>query len=462
MAEPFSYHGSSSPRGSGCRTLRHTVSRAPLLEPADYRALFQSAPNLYLVLGPDLTIVGATDAYLAATMTIREQIEGKKLFDVFPDNPADPDASGVSHLRASLERVLRTGQPDRMAVQRYDIRRPDAEGGGFEERLWSPVNSPVLGPDGSLSFLLHRVEDVTELLGEAEARADDVDSERGARNEARVARLANALLQRDRRLAAALESMRVAREYAERAAVVKSNFVGMVSHELRTPLTSLQLGIEILQRGQNRGRAPSPAVVSRMARSLGRLRGLVESLLEYARIEGGQLSTRRSTFSPAQVIGAVIAEAQAFAAEKGIELSFTPADGVPPLSSDPELVRLVLASLVGNALKFTHEGGVRITLSYGEGAHRVTVTDSGPGIAPEQRAHIFEPFTHVAAVANKHDPGLGLGLHLVHEMVTALGGAVDYTSELGHGTTFVVTLPPLAERGGLPSQPPSRPAILAP
>src|SRR5689334_8117991 len=109
----------------------------------DFQALFESAPGLYLVLTPDLKIVAVSDGYLRATMTQRQAVLGRGFFEVFPDNPDGPPATGVRNLSASLERVLRTRAPDAMAVQRYDIRRPQAEGGGFEERFWSPVNSPV-------------------------------------------------------------------------------------------------------------------------------------------------------------------------------------------------------------------------------------------------------------------------------------------------------------------------------
>jgi two-component system, cell cycle sensor histidine kinase and response regulator CckA len=111
----------------------------------DFRALFQAVPGLYLVLAPDLTIVAASDAYLRATLTERDNILGRGLFEVLPDNPDDPRATGVHNLRASLERVLRFRRPDAMAVQRYDVRRPD---GAFEEKYWSPLNSPVLSRDG--------------------------------------------------------------------------------------------------------------------------------------------------------------------------------------------------------------------------------------------------------------------------------------------------------------------------
>src|SRR5260221_12791896 len=125
----------------------------------DYRALFESAPGLYLVLDLDFTIVAASDAYLRATMTDREGIIGRGIVTVFPDNPDDPGATGVRNLRASLERVLGSGQPDAMAVQKYDIPRP--EGGGFVERYWSPVNAPVLAADGAIAYIILCVEDVT-------------------------------------------------------------------------------------------------------------------------------------------------------------------------------------------------------------------------------------------------------------------------------------------------------------
>lgn len=144
----------------------------------DFRTLFESAPGSYLVLTPDLTIVAVSDAYLRATMTTRAGILGRHLFEVFPDNPDDPAASGVRNLGASLRRVLTMKRPDAMAVQKYDIRRPSGEGGGFEERYWSPVNSPVFGPNGEIAYIIHRVEDVTEFLRlRQEGHARDVVNE---------------------------------------------------------------------------------------------------------------------------------------------------------------------------------------------------------------------------------------------------------------------------------------------
>jgi len=144
------------------------VRQVPMIEPStirgqpDFRTLFESAPGSYLALTPALVIVAASDAYLQVTMTRREKILGRHLFNVFPDNPGDATATGVSNLRASLTRVLQHRIPDAMAVQRYDIRRPDTEGGEFEERYWSPINTPVFSPNGEIAYIIHRVEDITE------------------------------------------------------------------------------------------------------------------------------------------------------------------------------------------------------------------------------------------------------------------------------------------------------------
>ncbi len=130
----------------------------------DFQALFQSTPDLYLILDPDFRIIAVNDAYLRATLTKREEIVGRGIFDVFPDNPGDPQATGEQNLRSSLERVLLFKAPDTMAVQKYDIRKPDEEGGGFEERYWSPVNTPVFGADRRISCIIHNVKDVTEIV----------------------------------------------------------------------------------------------------------------------------------------------------------------------------------------------------------------------------------------------------------------------------------------------------------
>lgn len=136
----------------------------PIPSTPDFRRLFEAVPGLYLVLDPVLCIVAVSDAYARATLTRRAEIVGRHLFDVFPDNPDDPLADGVRNLNASLQRVLAGRVADAMPVQKYDVRRADGSGGGFEERHWKPLNTPVLDDRGEVAWIIHHVEDVTEFV----------------------------------------------------------------------------------------------------------------------------------------------------------------------------------------------------------------------------------------------------------------------------------------------------------
>lgn len=210
----------------------------------DYRHLFESVPGLYLVLTPKLVIVGSSDAYLAATLTKREEILGRYIFDAFPDNPDDPSATGVANLRASLERVLKFKRPDAMALQKYDVRRPD---GTFEEKYWSPLNTPVFDGEGEVSFILHRVEDVTELvrLQRAETASNTFVREQQvaiehlrAANQA-LARNHETLKQNEARLRSILETVPDAMVVIDENGIIQSfsaaaeRLFGYTAHEVR-------------------------------------------------------------------------------------------------------------------------------------------------------------------------------------------------------------------------------------
>lgn len=145
----------------------------------DFQVLFEAVPELFLILephSPSFTILAASDAYLQATLTKRNEIVGKKLFEVFPDNPDDPTATGTNNLKKSLEQVLRKKEAHIMAVQKYDIPRPASEGGGFEERHWSPLNTPVLDKNDKVVYIIHRVKDITEFVRLEQKRMEQVKS----------------------------------------------------------------------------------------------------------------------------------------------------------------------------------------------------------------------------------------------------------------------------------------------
>lgn len=132
----------------------------------DFLANFRKAREPYMLLdpGPGLRIIDVNDAYAAATLIERDDVVGKGLFEVFPDNPDDSSADGVNNLFASLRIVAETGEAHVMAVQRYDVRNED---GVFLERHWQPTNTPIFDADGHLHYILHHVEDVTGRIAAA-------------------------------------------------------------------------------------------------------------------------------------------------------------------------------------------------------------------------------------------------------------------------------------------------------
>ncbi len=141
----------------------HALHPAP-----DFQALFMAMPGPAMVLGRDLTILSANDAYIGVTGLRRDQLEGRFVFDVFQDDPNDPDARAVEVSTASLRRVIQQGRADTMAVQRHDVMIVvDADGerraGQVEERYWRPVNIPIFDSGGEVGWILHTVEDVTDL-----------------------------------------------------------------------------------------------------------------------------------------------------------------------------------------------------------------------------------------------------------------------------------------------------------
>src|SRR5690349_16096087 len=198
-------------------------------------------------------------------MTRRDQIVGRGIFEVFPDNPDDPEATGVRNLSASLNRVRQKLIADTMAIQKYDIPRPGEEGGGFEERYWSPKNTPVLDEGGELSYIVHRVQDVTDFVRL---------TERGTEQEAEIFLRGQELQRLNEQLA-----------NANRA---KNEFLSRMSHELRTPLAAIMGFSELLALADldEKKREWSRTIL----RAGQHLLKLVDEVLDISRIESGQLA----------------------------------------------------------------------------------------------------------------------------------------------------------------------------
>ncbi|MFI9152525.1 PP2C family protein-serine/threonine phosphatase [Streptomyces sp. NPDC053367] len=146
----------------------------------DYAAVFRALPGMVALLTPELVYADVNDEFARLSGRTREQLLGRYLFDVFPDNPNDAAATGARNLQASLGRVLATGERDTMALQRYDVESMERPG-EWEERYWSPVNAPIFDADNRVKLLVHRVEEVTELIrargGQQGSRARVLEAE---------------------------------------------------------------------------------------------------------------------------------------------------------------------------------------------------------------------------------------------------------------------------------------------
>ncbi len=387
---------------------------------------------MLLVLLPDsprFTMVAATHSRLRATHTTRETL-GRGLFEVFPDNPEDPAATGTGNLRASLERVLLTRRPDTMAVQKYDIRGPD---GSFESKYWSPKNLPVLSAAGEVLYILHRVEDVTELV-----RASEI----GEALRDRSSEMEREVIRRSNELAAAVGELRTANAKLAELDAAKTAFFGNVSHEFRTPLT-LMLGPledELAETVQPLPDARHQRLQTAHRNSL-RLLKLVNSLLEFARIEAGRV---QALYQPTDLaaITAELASHFRSAVERGGLILTVDCPALPePVYVDQEMWEKIVLNLLSNAFKHTFEGGIAVRLTAQERTVRLTVEDSGVGIAPEEIPRLFERFHRVRAAASRTHEGTGIGLSLVRELVQLHAGEIRVESEPGRGSRFHVTLP---------------------
>jgi PAS domain S-box-containing protein len=275
---------------------------------------------------------------------------------------------------------------------------------------------------------IKRVREALE--GEVETRTRD------------VAALAVDVAARKRELEASLEVTRLARAEAERASAVKTQFLRLVSHELRTPLTSLNLQLQRLGRDAE---APLSSrqkdALRRASFGVTRLTGLVEALLHEAQIASGRLAPEVEDVDVGALARSVVEELRPQADDKGLALGVRADGHLPWVQTEPRFLRLILANLVGNAIKYTFAGGVEVAIEgRGDGLY-VGVSDSGPGISAADQARVFEPFERGASAAEGFVPGLGLGLAVVRDLAAAIGARVELRSAPGAGSTFVVVLP---------------------
>jgi signal transduction histidine kinase len=243
-----------------------------------------------------------------------------------------------------------------------------------------------------------------------------------------------------------LGTVAVFRDFTKEAEIdhMKSTFVSLASHELRTPLNAI-LGYAELLYEQVYGSLSDRQrdATKRILANTNHMLSLANNLLDRAQIEAGTLELNVSDFPPAKTVDEAVSAMEILARNKGLELTSEAAGDLPDtVTGDRQRVNQVVVNLIGNALKFTQEGGVHVRAYSPDGNHwAVDVTDTGIGIPEEARGYIFEPFRQADESATREYGGAGLGLSIVKQLVEMMGGHITLESELGKGSTFTIVLP---------------------
>ena len=250
----------------------------------------------------------------------------------------------------------------------------------------------------------------------------------------------------------AIENVRLFEEIARKsreleiASQHKSQFVANMSHELRTPLAAILGYAELIQEGFYEPQGPKSLDALTRIRSNGKhLLGLINTVLDIAKIESGQFTLNMSEYAIESVVETVRAATESLAQNKKLTLTTTVDKSLPVGLGDEQRLTQVLLNLVGNAIKFTDAGEVSIAAGARNGHFAVSVTDTGPGIPLDQQDRIFEQFHQVDSSNTKAKGGTGLGLAIAKQIVEMHGGRIWVESTLGKGSTFQMEIPARAE-----------------
>ena len=300
---------------------------------------------------------------------------------------------------------------------------------------------PVAGGDeiGRLRMRFHEMAgQVSEARHELEQRASDAQ------------RVADELVAANRRLQFAMTEAEAARAEAERARGesedanrAKSDFLAMMSHELRTPLNAIAGYAELMEMGIHGPVTDAQRdALNRIARSQAHLLTLINDVLNFAKIDAGQLQYVVRDVP----MNETLAELEPLVAPQVVARRLTfvcdACDAGVVAVADGDKVRQVVLNLLSNAVKYTPEGGTVTLACDADGSTvRVRVTDTGPGIDPEQLPVIFEPFVQGHRALNRPNEGVGLGLAISRDLARGMGGDVMVSTELGVGSTFTLVLP---------------------
>ncbi|GAA4565701.1 PAS domain-containing sensor histidine kinase [Planotetraspora kaengkrachanensis] len=401
----------------------------------DFGAVFKALAAPLLVLTPDFVMVSANDSFLKLTGATEADLLGRPFFDVFPSSPKapdDPNEEGAEALRASLTRVLSTGQRDTMPLQCYGIEvagRP----GVFEERYWSTINVPVLGPDGEVEFLVLRTEDVTDFLQQLRGFGEG-DGATGTEAELEAMRTdvyvrARELHDLNERLRQTHRQQRQTMSGLQAAIERQRRFVFDASHDLRNPITGLLTEIEVAISEPDTN---LDKILRKLLLDAERLSDIVSDLLELARLD----TATPGTTEPLNLADFVMDELERRTLTTTVATQLD--EQVVVCASRIRLVRL-LNNLLSNAERHTRTA-IDIIVSADPPDAVLEVIDDGPGIAPADRERVFERLCRLDD-AHRQDPGgSGLGLPIAREIAQRYGGRL-YAADNPTGARFVLRLP---------------------
>jgi len=237
-------------------------------------------------------------------------------------------------------------------------------------------------------------------------------------------------------LVVARDAIEAMRELAERANQGRERYLEAASHDLRHPLQSLVRLNDALRRHVTT--AGARELLEQQGQAIGVMSGLLNDLLDISKLESGAIKPERTDFTVSALVEELRAEFTGIAANKGLQLEIETCDG--SAHSDPALVEHILRNLISNAIKSTHQGGVRLHCLREAAFVRIEVRDTGGGIPPDQVPHIFDEF-HQAGPAVDSDESYGLGLSIAQRLANLLSLELDVRSEVGRGSAFSIVLP---------------------